>query len=174
MADEVVVHSPLVAGVDDIHWINRPTFQQVVQFGVAVPGLPEGPPPPGGTTTTAPPTTGDPVPSTAPPATTVPSTTAPVATTPSTTAAAPDPDGRPSPAPTDRPGGPGPGGGPGGGQDPSSGADEQAAGPASDERSPGGLARTGADPWGALLVGLALLAAGTALVGVVRRRLTSG
>ena len=33
VADEAVVHTPLgVVGVDEIHWINRPTFQQVVQI----------------------------------------------------------------------------------------------------------------------------------------------
>jgi acyl-homoserine lactone acylase PvdQ len=39
MSDDAVVHSEAgVTGVDAIHWINRPTFQQVVQIGADTDG----------------------------------------------------------------------------------------------------------------------------------------
>ncbi|MBW3661801.1 MAG: penicillin acylase family protein [Actinobacteria bacterium] len=47
IADDAVVHRTLgLAAVDDIHWVNRPTFQQVVQLPTATPGPPLPPPPP--------------------------------------------------------------------------------------------------------------------------------
>jgi acyl-homoserine lactone acylase PvdQ len=97
VADDAVIHRPLVASVPDIHWINRPTFQQVVQFGVPVPGLPDGPPDgetPPTTTTEPPPTT-----TTAPGG---PTTTAPPPGG-TTTTAAPPPDDTTT---TTAPGGP--------------------------------------------------------------------
>ncbi len=68
IADDELRHRPLVVGVDPIHWINRPTFQQVVQLGVPAVPLPPEPPT---TPTTSPPTS----PTTSPP--TSPTTTVP-------------------------------------------------------------------------------------------------